>query len=232
MELHHKVAIVTGASKGIGLELTKQLAAKGVSVAAWSRTAAEWTHPNVAWIACDIADEGQVEKAFQATLERFGPRVDILINNAGFGIFKKMEEFTSEEWHRQYAVNVHGIYYATKRAVPVMRTYKNGHIINVASIAAKAGMASGSGYNGSKFAVRGISESLYREVKDDNIKVTCIFPGSVDTGFFDEVAGTTANPTMLHADDVAAIIIQQLETPDNFNTSEVEIRPMRVKYSA
>lgn len=230
MDLQRRVALVTGVSKGIGLELAKLLLRKGMKVAGWSRTAPKLEHEHFQFFPVDMANEDEVEKAYQATVEQFGEAIDVLVNNAGYGSFNYLEKFDSAAWEKMFAVNVHGIYYVTKRVLPSMKAREYGHIVNLSSIAGKNGIAQGTAYCGTKHAVRGISESLYREVKDFNIKVTCIFPGSVDTHFFDDVAGTEANQTMLHADDVAQLIIHQLEMPDNFNTSEVEIRPMRVKY--
>lgn len=230
MDLEGRTAIVTGASKGIGAALAVQLLQKGVKVSGWSRTAPSIEHPDFQFVPVDMGRESEVEKAYGQTVDRFGPDIDILVNNAGYGQFDFLENFSSADWEKMYAVNVHGIYYATKRVLPNMKQREYGHIINLSSIAGKNGIAQGTAYCGTKHAVRGLSEALYREVKEFNIKVTCIFPGSVNTHFFDDVAATTANPTMLHAEDVARLIIQQLEMPDNFNTSEVEIRPMRVNY--
>ncbi len=232
MQLDGRIAIVTGVSKGIGLELAKLLLEKGMQVAGWSRTAPELTHDNFFFTPVDMGVEEEVEKAYQATVAHFGADIDVLVNNAGYGAFNYLEQFDSAAWEKMFAVNVHGIYYVTKRVLPNMKQREYGHIVNLSSIAGKNGIPQGTAYCGTKHAVRGLSESLYREVKDHNIKVTCLFPGSVDTHFFDEVKGTEANPTMLHADDVAQLIVHQLEMPDNFNTSEVEIRPMRVKYKA
>lgn len=232
MRLRDRVAIVTGASRGIGKEMCLALLEKGMKVAGWSRTAPDISHEHFAYFPVDMRKEDSVANAFNETIAHFGDAIDVLINNAGYGTFRFLEDFTTDEWEDMFAVNVHGIYYVTKRVLPGMKARAYGHIINISSIAGKNGIAQGTAYCGTKHAVRGMSEALYREVKDHNIKVTCLFPGSVDTHFFDEVAGTEANPTMLHADDVAQLMVHQLEMPDNFNTSEVEIRPMRVKYKA
>lgn len=232
MELEGRIAIVTGVSKGIGLALVQLLLDKGMKVAGWSRTAPDLSHENFRFFAVDMAQELAVDRAYAASVEAFGADIDVLVNNAGYGSFDYLEQFDTAAWENMFAVNVHGIYYVTKRVLPNMKAREYGHIINLSSIAGKNGIAQGTAYCGTKYAVRGLSEALYREVKDYNIKVTCIFPGSVNTHFFDDVAGTAANPTMLHAEDVAALMVHQLEMPDNFNTSEVEIRPMRVKYKA
>ena len=111
-----------------------------------------------------------------------------------------------------------------------MKRQQSGHIVNISSIAGKEGIAGATAYCGTKFAVRGISAALYKEVKEFNIKVSCVMPGSVNTHFFDRSEATRANPSMLHPADLAASIVQLLETPDNYNPSEIEIRPMNVRY--
>jgi NADP-dependent 3-hydroxy acid dehydrogenase YdfG len=231
MNLQGKKAIVTGVSKGIGKALVHQLLDKGVTVAGWSRSEPDFQHENFKFFATNIADEASVANAFDESIFYLGGSVDILINNAGFGLFRTLENHTSEEWENMFAVNVHGIYYTTKRVVPLMKEKQIGHIINIASIAALQGINEASGYCGTKFAVRGISQALYQEVKKFNVKVTCVMPGSVNTDFFNEAEGITANPTMLGTADIANTMIHLLETPDNYNTSEIEIRPMNPKYS-
>lgn len=231
MNLKGKKAIVTGASKGIGKSLVNKLLYQGVSVAGWSRTETDIQHENFKFFTTNIADESSVENAFKESVFYLGGSIDILINNAGFGLFRTLENHTSEEWENMFAVNVHGIYYTAKRVVPLMKEKQNGYIINIASIAALQGINEASAYCGTKFAVRGISQALYQEVKKYNIKVTCVMPGSVNTEFFNNTPGINANPTMLNPDDLADTIIHLLQTPDNFNTSEIEIRPMNPKYS-
>ncbi len=230
MNLKGKKAIVTGVSKGIGKSLVYKLLQQGVTVAGWSRTEPDIQHDNFKFFTTNIADESSVENTFGESVFYLGGTVDILINNAGFGLFRTLENHTSEEWENMFAVNVHGIYYTTKRVVPLMKEKQHGHIVNIASIAALQGINEASAYCGTKFAVRGISQALYQEVKKFNIKVTCVMPGSVNTEFFNNALGINANPTMINPDDLADVIIHQLQTPDNFNTSEIEIRPMNPKY--
>lgn len=231
MNLNGKKAIVTGVSKGIGKSLVNKLLQQGVTVAGWSRTEPDIQHDNFKFFATNIADESSVLNSFNESVFYLGGNVDVLINNAGFGLFRTLENHTSEEWENMFAVNVHGIYYTCKQVVPLMKAKQYGHIINIASIAALQGINEATAYCGTKFAVRGISQALYQEVKKYNVKVTCVMPGSVNTDFFNETPGIKANPTMLIPDDLADTIIHLLQTPDNFNTSEIEIRPMNPKYS-
>lgn len=230
MDLKGKKVIVTGSSKGIGAEVVKLLISKGCKVVGWSRSSSGYTNSNYHEFMLDISDEEAVDSYYKKSTEFLGG-IDIIINNAGFGQFAKIEECDSDTWRKMFDVNVNGLFYLTKRAVKDMKINQSGHIINVSSIAGTTGIEQASGYCGTKHAVRGISHSIYKEVKKDNIKVSCVYPGSVNTHFFDEMQSTKANDSMLHADDVAKLFIQLLETPDNFNTLDVEIRPMNPVYS-
>lgn len=230
MELNNRKAIVSGSSKGIGLELVKQLLAKGAKIVGLSRSSSGISHENFKEILLDISNETEVDSAYKQSIE-YLKGIDILVNNAGFGHFAKTDECDSDIWRKMFDVNVNGLFYLTKRAVRDMKTVKYGHIINVSSIAGTTGINEAAGYCGTKHAVRGISHSLYQELKKDNIKVSCVYPGSVNTHFFDEFKQIKANDSMLHTNDVAKLFIQLLETPDNFNTLDVEIRPMNPVYS-
>jgi len=112
-----------------------------------------------------------------------------------------------------------------------MKANQSGHIINIASVAGLTGIKEASGYCATKFAVRGISHSLFQELRGDHIKVSCIYPGSVNTDFFNDIANIRANDTMLNPIDLADVIIHILETPKNFLTVDVEVRPMNPNYS-
>lgn len=230
MDLKGTLIIVTGASKGIGLATVNMLLARGARVAGWSRNAPPLTHEHFFHVAVDITEEEAVDMAWHKTLGHFGTEPDAVVNNAGVGIYKLLEDLSSDDWHTMFRVNVHPIYYTCKRALPGMKARGRGHIINIASLAGRHGLNEATGYSGTKFAVRGISEALQRECKAHSVKVTCIFPGSVNTPFFDHTPGTTANDTMLSPDDIARAIVSVLETDDNCCISELDIRPMVTRY--
>ncbi len=227
MEIKDKVAVVTGVSKGIGLEVVKILLEKGAIVAGWGRNKPEVSHSNFHFFTCDVAKEESVEEAFQATKAKLGDDIRILINNAGFGVAGPTETFSTEDWKAMFDTNVHGIFYTTKRLIPAMKAADEGHIINVASIAGLNGVNQFAGYVGTKHAVRGISHSLYMELRDYGIKVSTIYPGSVQTHFFDEIPGIEANENMMRPEDVAMTIVQTLETHPNYFVADVECRPLR-----
>ncbi|MDF2156805.1 SDR family NAD(P)-dependent oxidoreductase [Algoriphagus sp. CAU 1675] len=229
MDLRNQIAVVTGVSKGIGLEVVKLLLDKGVTVAGWGRNTPDLEHENFHFFTCDVAVEEQVEKAFQDTVAKLGRDIRILINNAGFGIAGPLETFSSDDWKAMFDTNVHGIFYTTKRLIPGMKEADEGHIINVASIAGLNGVKDFAGYVGTKHAVRGISHSLYLELRDFGIKVSTIYPGSVQTNFFDEIPGMAAHENMMRPVDVALTIVQTLETHPNYFVADVECRPLRPK---
>jgi short-subunit dehydrogenase len=221
--------IITGVSKGIGLATVQLLNQQGYRVAGWGRSAPAYTHPDFHFFSCDVSDFAQVEAAWQQTQAKLGAQLYGLLNNAGFGHFGKVEELPLEKWHAMFNTNVNGLMYCTRVVVPTLKARQAGHIINISSIAGLNGIVQGSGYSATKFAVRGISHSLYAELREDGIKVSCVYPGSVATNFFDEVEGVTINPNMLQPQDVATLLVQLLQSSPNFLTVDVEIRPLQPK---
>jgi short-subunit dehydrogenase len=229
MELNNKIAVVTGVSKGVGLEVVKLLVEKGTIVAGWGRNKPAFDHPNFHFFTCDVAVEEQVENAYQGTVAKLGLDIRILVNNAGFGVAGPFETMSSEDWKSMFDTNVHGIFYVSKRLVPAMKAADEGHILNVASIAGLNGVANFAGYVGTKHAVRGISHSMYMELRDFGIKVSTIYPGSIQTNFFDAIPGMQAHEHMMRPIDVAQTIVQTLETHPNYFVADVECRPLRPK---
>lgn len=229
MDLRNKTAIVTGASKGIGLETAKLLLEAGARVAGWSRSRPELEHENFLHLETNIREYASVENAFTQTREKWGDRMAVLVNNAGLGYQGKLEEMPMEEWHQMFETNVNGIFYATRLVLPFMKQAGEGHIINLSSIAGTTGIEGMAGYCGSKHAVRGISHSLYKEVRNDGIKVSCIYPGSVQTRFFDSFDNVQANENMMRPQDVADTILYAIQTHHNFHLVDIEMRPLKPK---
>ena len=219
--------MVTGVSKGIGYETCLQLLEKGAIVFGLGRNN-NITHPNFTFIPCDVREFVSVELAFKQILSKHDS-IDILLNNAGLGYFGMLEDTSIEQWNEMYQTNVNGIFHCCKMALPVMKKNQYGHIINIASTAALEGLPQVSAYCATKWAVKGLSESLFREVRDYKIKVTCIYPGSTKTDFFRNSPGIKPHDYMLMPTDVALAIIQAIEMPDNFNTVNLEIRPLQPK---
>lgn len=229
MELNHKVAIVTGCSKGIGLATVNVLLDKGVKVSGWSRTAPDIKHENFLFHATDVRDIDSVNAAYNSTVKAFGEAIHILVNNAGLGYAALIEEMPVEEWIQMFETNVHGVFYCSQMVIPKMKEMGVGHIVNIASIAGKEGSPQLAGYCGTKFAVRGISQAMYKELRDYGVKVTCISPGSVQTGFFNNIEYIQVNENMMKQEDIAEAIVYCLETSLNLHPVELELRPLMPK---
>lgn len=229
MEIKNKIAIVTGASRGIGLELVKQLLEKGMKVTGWSRTAPNLIDSNFLFVKTDVSNVDSVNNAYKETVEKFGEDIQVLVNNAGLGYFIMMDEMPFEKWKKMFDINVHGIFLCSNKVIPKMKVLDEGHIINIGSIAGNTGISSAVGYCGTKHAVTGISHSMYAELRDFGIKVTCIYPGSVKTNFFDNIDMVEANDNMMRPEDVASSVVYCLETYSNYLPVDLEIRPLRPK---
>ncbi|GAL84989.1 hypothetical protein MYP_2217 [Sporocytophaga myxococcoides] len=229
MNLKDKIAIVTGASKGVGLEIVKVLLEKGVKVAGWSRTAPDYKHDHFRFYATDVGNIDSVNGSYNATIKDFGENISILINNAGLGYAGLIEEMPVEEWKEMFDTNVHGVFFCSQMVVQKMKELGEGHIVNIASIAGKEGIEKFAGYCGTKFAVRGISQSMYKELRDYGVKVTCIVPGSIHTNFFDSIDSISVHPNMMRPEDIAGAVLYSLETSENFHPVELEFRPLMPK---
>ncbi|MVN91643.1 SDR family NAD(P)-dependent oxidoreductase [Mucilaginibacter aquatilis] len=184
----NKVWFITGASKGFGLSLVKQLLAQGQPVAATSRNiddlkqAVGSNSSLFLPLQVELANEESVKNAIVETHNTFG-RIDVVVNNAGYGIGGSIEELTDEETRHSFDVNVFGTLNVIRKVMPYLREQKSGHIINLSSI---AGIAPGMGwavYAAAKFSVIGLSEVLWQDVKDFGINVTVVAPGAFRTSF-------------------------------------------------
>lgn len=204
-EFARRVAIVTGASSGIGFATAEILLARGARVAAFARRT---NAPKGAFaVVGDVAVEEDVERLFAETESRFG-NCDLLVNCAGMIEAKPLTETTPAEWDRTFAVNVRGVYLASRRALPSMIARRAGEIVNVASISGVIGPEKFPGfvsYCASKAAVIGMTEALAVEVKEHGVRVNCVSPGSVETKMWDEVSGGA--PAAMTAEEVAEVIL-------------------------
>lgn len=227
MILENKIVIVTGVSKGIGLETAKALLEKGAKVCGWSRNAPDFTHDNFFFVKTDVTLPESVEEAYQKSIDHFGENIQVLINNAGMGFYGPMEETSNEEWKMMFETNVNSIFYISKLVIPQMKVLDEGHIINISSIAGLNPVKNMVGYAATKHAVTGISHSMYQELRDFGIKVTCIYPGSVKTSFFDEMDAINAHDNMMRPEDIAKTVVDCLETHANYLPVDIEVRPLR-----
>jgi NADP-dependent 3-hydroxy acid dehydrogenase YdfG len=229
MILKDKIAVVTGVSKGIGEALCRQLLSNGSKVYGLGRNDFDGNHNNYTFIKTDVRNLEEVKVAFDQILSENNNCIDILINNAGLGYFGNVEDLPIEQWDEMMQTNVNGMFYCTRLAVPAMKNNGIGHIINIASTAGLEGMPMVSGYCATKWAVKGFSESLWRELRDHKIKVTCVYPGSVKTDFFRNSPNIKPHDYMLQPEDVADMMVYALKTPDNFHQVNLEVRPLQPK---
>lgn len=224
-----KVAIVTGSTKGIGLAIAERLVNEGASVVVSARTegdvrqTAERLGEGAIGIPCNVADPQQCQRLVDETVERLG-RLDVLVNNAGFGILKPMTELTVEEWRAQIDVNLGGVFYCSKAALPHLSASGDGFIINIGSLAGRNPFAGGTGYNASKFGLVGMTEAMMLDVRYDDVRVCMVMPGSVNT-YFNEREQAAERTWRLQADDCALAVVQMLDYPQGAHVSRIEMRP-------
>jgi NAD(P)-dependent dehydrogenase (short-subunit alcohol dehydrogenase family) len=193
------VAVVTGASSGLGRATAVEFARAGYAVVLAARreerlreTASLCAEagdgaPTLV-VPTDVASEAQVEALVAATLERFG-RLDVLVNNAGFGVSARVHETDPQDMRDLFAVNFFGVYHACRAAAPVMMRQRSGHIFNISSVLGKRGGPLSGAYSASKFAVCGLTQAMRVEMMPYNVRLTCVCPGTTDTEFFDHVRG-------------------------------------------
>lgn len=231
MNLDSKIAIITGAGRGVGAAISAALIAKGTTVYGIARNMdnlnglKEKLGEKFVPIAMDIADQKAI---YEWTANTFSDRhsPDILINNAGTGHFGKIDELSLEQWHGMINTNINGLFYITSQIVPFMKRSKNTcHILNMGSILGKTARSEGSVYCLTKYGIQGFSEALFRELRSYKIKVSCVNPGSIATDFFKE-SGIEQNNNMIHPSDLADLLLHLLETPDNFLIDEITLRPL------
>ncbi|MDE3125313.1 MAG: 3-ketoacyl-ACP reductase [Bacteroidota bacterium] len=218
--LQGKVAVVTGAGKGIGKALALALAQQGVHVGLMARTekdlqavAATIQSMGVkaAIATADVSNGAAVNTAIASLQQALGP-IDILVNNAGTGKFGKFLELTPEEWIHQVQVNLFGVYYVTRAVLPGMIERNIGDIVNVSSTAGLKGSALTSAYSASKFGVMGLTESLMQEVRKHNIRVTAMAPSTVVTDLAIQSNLINNNEArLMHPEDFAELVIAQLK---------------------
>ncbi len=241
-KLNGKVAVVTGASSGIGEATAEALAAEGAAVVVAARREERLSElverinngdgGKALAVECDVTDEGQAHDLIRRANDEFG-RVDILVNNAGVMQLSKVEKGLSDEWRTMFEVNVLGLLYITDAAVQVMKEQGSGHVVNISSVAGRKTRPGVGVYSGTKFAVNAISEALRQELIEDNVRVTVVEPGAVETELPNHITDEEAKAgidalyqrDILQAEDIANAIAYCVTQPERVSVNEILIRP-------
>ena len=231
--LANKTAIVTGGTKGIGFAVARALIAAGVNVSISARhedeikkAVAELNETGggrCVGFVCDVRDEARVKSFFASTVDALGG-VDVLVNNAGIGLFETVESTTGDDFRAVIETNLCGVFYCCHEAISLMKQRGGGYIINISSLAGANPHPRMAAYNASKFGLNGFSEALMQEVRHDGIKVSYIMPGSVNTHFGGDEPSDEKS-WQLQSEDIAQVVIDLLHYPDRALPSRVEIRP-------
>ncbi len=232
-----ELAVVTGASRGIGKAIALALADEEMDVIIFGRDVkelekvqAEIKSKNVRceYFSGDVGDEKFVHMSVKKIIDVYG-KIDHLINNAGIGIMKKVVDSTLEDLKKQVNVNLFGAYNFTRAVLGKMIERRSGSIINIASLAGKNSFIGGSMYSATKHALLGFTRSLMLEVREYNIRVASICPGTVDTGFNPGSLAPRSKGEILRPEDVAEAVISVIKMPIRAMMSEIDLRPTNPK---
>jgi 3-oxoacyl-[acyl-carrier protein] reductase len=240
MTLEGRVALVTGGSRGIGYAIAEAFVAGAARVAVTGRDHArldeavdglrrvEGAAPDgVLAVRADIRKPGEAAAAIDAAADRFGG-LDVLVNNAGVGLFANVADMSVNDWQQIVETNLGGVFYCSHAAIPHLRRRGGGWIINISSLAGANPFAGGAAYCASKAGLNAFSEALMQEVRYDNIRVSYIMPGSVSTGFAGRGAGGEAD-WKIAPGDIARLVVELVTFPARSLPSRIELRPSKPK---
>ena len=240
--LKNKVAIITGASSGIGYATALTLSKAGIRVAVGARRTERLqelekqiikNNGEILVQKTDVTRKSDCDSLVNTIVEKWG-KVDILINNAGLMPLSYFKNGKVEEWEQMIDVNIKGVLYCTSAVVPYMLEKRSGHIINISSVAGRIVFAGGSVYCATKHAIAALSEGLRKELSPTyNIRVTCIEPGAVETELLESITDesmtgfiqATKDMETLRSDDIANAILYAVQAPGHVNVNEILIRP-------
>jgi NAD(P)-dependent dehydrogenase (short-subunit alcohol dehydrogenase family) len=231
--LEGKGAVVTGGTRGIGRAVTEALVGAGASVVICGRSEESVRRAvaelgavagKVAGVCADVSNPSDVAALFRYADEHLGG-LDILINNAGVGVFASVADMTVEEWRRTIGTNLDGVFYCCHEAMPRFRKRGGGFVINISSLAGRNPFAGGAAYNASKFGLNGFSEAMMLDHRYDDVRVAVIMPGSVDTRFGSQGGGDWKSAP----EDIAEAVLDLLRMPARSLVSRLEIRPSKPK---
>lgn len=232
----NKVALITGASRGIGRAIALKFAKEGIAVALTARDESQMKNVSdeisalggiqPLEIPADLRDISQIPAISKRVINEWG-RIDILVNNAGLGYLKPFLEIKPEEFQEMLDVNLRALFLLTQDVLPYMIERRTGNIVNIASLAGKNGFKTGTGYAATKWALRGFAQCLMLEVREYDIRVITIFPGSVETGFSSGGVHPTGTPSQnkIQSVDIAETVYLAVNMPDRTMLSEIDMRP-------
>jgi 3-oxoacyl-[acyl-carrier protein] reductase len=231
MTIKNKVAIVTGGTRGIGRAIAQALVDEGLAVCISARNQSEIDlavkelgGATIGFL-CDVREHSQVKALIDYTVEKLGG-LDVLVNNAGIGMFETVEETPPADFRAILETNLFGVFYCCHEAIPQMKKRGGGYIINISSLAGANPHPRMAAYNASKFGLNGFSEALMQEVRHDRIKVSYIMPGSVNTEFGGD-SPSDEKSWQLTPQDIARVVVDLLRHDDRALPSRIEIRPSR-----
>ena len=229
--LKGKVAIITGASRGIGKSIAITLSRQGINIALAARSAdklnqvkkeIEDSGGKALCIPTDIADEKQIQELVRQTISHFG-RLDIVINNAAIGIFKPLAETSLEEWKMVMSVNSTGPFILCREAIPYLKKQQISYIVNISSVVGVKGYENQSAYTASKHALMGMSKSLAKEVRDMGIRVHAICPGGVDTELVSNARPDLDTSVLMKPQEIADTVLFLLSMKGNAVIDEIHL---------
>lgn len=234
MTLEKKTAVITGGTRGIGKAIATRLVESGANVFVCSRRLPDVTKSveelskvgKAGGTLCDVRDEASVESMLAECEKVFGG-VDIVINNAGLAFpGKTVEEISGDEFRETLETNLFGVFYVCHHAIPMLKKRGGGYIINISSLAGQNPIPKMAAYNASKFGLNGFTEAMMQEVRHDNIKVSYICPGSVNTAFGNDTP-SDEKAWQIQPADIAQIIVDLLSMDSRVLPSKVEVRPSK-----
>jgi len=230
--LEGQAAIVTGASRGIGRSIALILARNGAAVSLAARTEAdlqavqkeiEAFGGRATSFVTDVSQESEVIRLVHSTVERLG-RLDIVVNNAGIGIFGPLADTTTEQWDRIMAINARGPFLLCREAIPYLQRQGGGFVINIASVVAVKGYANQAAYGASKHALLGMSKALAKEVQPDGIRVHILCPGGVDTQLVGQARPDLDQSVLIQPEEIADLVLFLVTRRGNAVIDEIHVR--------
>jgi 3-oxoacyl-[acyl-carrier protein] reductase len=234
MDLNGKTALITGGSKGIGYGVAEAFIKEGMNVTITARNQeeveaaaqrlSEGGPGRALGLACNVRDFDEQRAVVERTVGEFGG-LDVLVANAGVGHFAAIDELTAEEWHDVIDTNLTGVFYSVKASLDALKQ-GGGYIITISSLAGRNPMAGGAAYNASKFGLNGFSEAIMLDLRDADIRVSHIMPGSVATHFGGHTP-SDEDAWKIQPEDIAEITLSLLRMPQRTLPSRVEVRPSK-----